>query len=113
VIGALAAPVRGLVKVVAALPAVVDAILVLPTLSRQLDEVRADTQVLHEIVLELQRVHADTSALPVIEAELVRLSGVAVPLQGAAVRFGRLADRWPQRRRSVLAGENGDGPVAP
>jgi hypothetical protein len=113
VIGALARPVRGLVKVVTALPAVVDAILVLPTLSRQLEDVRADTQALHEVVAELQRVRGDTSALPVIEAELVRLSGVALPLQGAAVRVGRLADRWPQRRRSALASGDGDDPVAP
>jgi hypothetical protein len=112
-IGALARPVRGLVKAVGALPAVIDAILVLPTLSRQLDEVRADTQALHEVVAELRRVRGDTAALPVIEAELARLSGVAVPLQGAAVRFGRLADRWPQRRRSALAGGDGDGPIAP
>ena len=112
-IGAIARPVRGLVKVVAALPAVVDAILVLPTLSRQLDEVRADTQALHEVVAELQRVRGDTAALPVIEAELVRVSGVAVPLQGAAMRVGRLADRWPQRRRSALADGDGDAPAAP
>jgi hypothetical protein len=113
VIGAIARPVRGLVRVVAALPAVVDAILVLPTLSRQLEEVRADTRALHAILAELQRVSGDTAALPVIEAELVRLSGVAVPLTGAAARFGRFADRLPQRRRSALAGADGDEPAAP
>lgn len=107
-IGALISPLRGAVRTVAALPSVVEAILVLPTLSRQLQEVRDDTKALHEILAELQRVSGDTAALPVIQAELLQLSGVAVPLQGAAARFGRFADRLPQRRRAAAAA-NGNG----
>jgi hypothetical protein len=98
------------VRTVAALPSVVEAILVLPTLSRQLEEVRADTATLHEILAELEGVRAHTSALPVIEAELAGLSGVTTPLQGAAARFGRFADRLPQRRRP--ASVNGNGSAA-
>lgn len=109
-IGALMSPLRGAVRTVAALPSVVEAILVLPTLSRQLQEVRDDTAALHDILAALQGVQADTSALPVIQAELEQLSGIAVPLQGAAARFGRFADRLPQRgRRAAAANGNGNG----
>lgn len=108
-IGAVLGPLRGAIRTVAALPSVVEAILVLPALLHQLEEVRADTAALHDILTELRGVHADTGALPVIEAELVRVSGVATPLQGAAMRVGRFADRLPQRRRSALADQNGNG----
>ena len=101
-------PLRGAVGVLAALPDVDEAILVLPTLSRQLDDVKADTARLHEILAELERVSADTSALPSIRAdtsvlasirdELAGISAVALPLQSAAARVGRFADRRDQRR---------------
>ena len=115
-------PLRGVVGVlsathrtVAAVPDVVDAILVLPTLSRQLEDVRVATATLPDILVELERVHRDTSALPTIESEIGRmittveqverntlaveqLAEVALPLTGAAVRVGRMADRLPQRR---------------
>jgi hypothetical protein len=113
-IGALMSPLRGAVRTVAALPSAVEAILVLPTLLRQLEEVRADTAALHEILVALQGVQNDTSALPVIQAELEQLSGIVVPLGGAAARFGRIADRLPQRRRAAAAANangNGNGAV--
>jgi hypothetical protein len=108
VIGFVMRPLRGVIRTVAALPAVVDAVLVLPTLSRQLDEVREQTSALPDILVELQRVRSDTISLPVINENLERverntlaveqLAEVALPLQGAAMRVGRFADRLPQRR---------------
>ena len=114
-IGFVMRPLRGLVRTVAALPSVVDAVLVLPTLSRQLDEVRVATSALPDILVELERVRSDTVALPAINENLERmcvtldrveqntlaveqLAEIALPLQGAAARVGRLADRLPQRR---------------
>ena len=121
-LGAVLRPLRGVAglvsatrRTVAAVPDVVDAILVLPTLSRQLDEVRIATATLPDILVELERVHRDTCALPAIETEIGRmnrtveqverntlaveqLAEVALPLTGAAVRVGRIADRLPQRR---------------
>jgi hypothetical protein len=115
VIGAVLRPVRGALRTVALLPRVVDAILVLPSLSRQLDEVTEHTAHLAAILAELERVRSDTIALPAINDNLERMCGtldrveantlaveqlaeIALPLQGAAVRVGRLADRLPQRR---------------
>jgi hypothetical protein len=114
-IGAVMRPLRGVAGVVASLPRVVEAILVLPHLSRQLDEVTEHTANLAAILAELEGVRSDTVALPVINANLERmcetlgrvedntlaveqLAEIALPLQGAAVRVGRLADRLPQRR---------------
>ena len=114
-LGAVLRPLRGAVDVIAALPAVVEAILVLPTVSRQLDDVRADTAHLRDILVELQRVHGDTAALPAINATLVtmaasinnverntlaveQLAEIALPLQGAALRIGRFTDKRSQRR---------------
>ncbi len=82
-IGAVLAPLRGVAATVAALPRVIEAILVLPHLSRQLDQVSEHTAHLAAILEELEHVRSDT---------------IALPLQGAAVRVGRLADRLPQRR---------------
>jgi hypothetical protein len=115
VIGFVMRPLRGVVRTVAALPAVVEAVLVLPAMSRQLEEVKAHTAVLPGILAELEGVRSDTVALPVINSNLERmcdslarveqntlaveqLAEIAVPLQGAAMRVGRLADRLPQRR---------------
>ena len=102
-------------RTVAAVPAVVEAILVLPVVARQLEEVRGNTAALPDILAELQRVQADTVALPVMTHELARMANgvqriedhtagveqlaeIALPLQGAAMRVGRFADRLPQRR---------------
>jgi len=117
-LGVVLRPLRGVVSVLTALPAVVDAVLVLPTLSRQLDEVREATSTLPAILVELQKVHGDTVCLKEIESELSRmnltveqverntlaveqLAEVALPLSGAAARVGRFADRLPQRRPPV------------
>jgi hypothetical protein len=115
VIGFVLRPLRGIAHTVAALPRVVDAVLVLPTLSRQLADVRDHTAVLPDILVELERVRSDTISLPAINANLEQMCGtldrveqntlaverlaeIALPLQGAAVRVGRFADRLPQRR---------------
>ena len=114
VVRVVTAPVRGAVSVVAALPRVVEAILVLPRVAEQLDRCAANTQVLPPMLAQIEAIRADTRSLAV-EAELrdmlamldkiekntlavEQLAEVVVPLQGAALRVGRFADRLPQRR---------------
>ena len=116
-LGFVMSPIKGVVQTVAALPQVVDAVLVLPELLRQLGRVGADTESLPSILAELRNVQGDTRALPQIQAELEamrvslaqveaqtadleRLVEVIVPLTGAAARVGRFADRMPKRRFS-------------
>lgn len=126
-LGFVMGPINGAVQVVAALPRVIDAVLVLPELSRQLGRVGADTESLPAILAELRAVQSDTRALPGIKAELEamreslaqvevqtadleRLVEVIVPLTGAAARVGRFADRLPQRRfANGNANGNGNG----
>jgi hypothetical protein len=110
----IAGVLRSTRRTIAAVPDLVDAILVLPTLSRQLEAVTFSTATLPEMLAEIQRVHGDTSNLPVIGEEIHRMSfavaqvetntlsvqqlaDVAVPLQRAAFRLGRFADRLPRR----------------
>ena len=126
-LGFVFAPLRGAVRAlrrtqqtVAIVPDALEAILVLPTLTRQLEEIRFSTASLPEMLEEIRRVHADTSTLPGMLEEISRmertvaqvegntlavqqLAEVALPLQGAALRMGRMADRIPQRR----SGRNG------
>ena len=114
-LGIVVAPVKGAARVIAALPRVVEAILVLPRLADQLDAVNRNTEVLPDVLAELRGVRADTASLPVVEQDLAamrlllgqieantdaveRLAEVALPLTGAAMRVGRFADRIPQRR---------------
>ena len=127
-LGFVLSPLRGAVRVlrrtgrtVAVVPDALEAILVLPTLAGQLEEIRFSTATLPEMLEELRRVQSDTSSLPVMAEEMARveqslaavqqnteavqhLAEVALPLQGAALRVGRMADRIPQRR-------NGRAPV--
>ena len=129
VLGAVTAPVRGAVGVVAALPRVVEAILVLPRVAEQLDHVCRNTNALPAMLEEIEAIRADTNSLPRVEAELramgltlaevekntlavEQLAETVVPLQGAAMRVGRFADRLPQRRFSNSNG-NGRGRLAP
>jgi hypothetical protein len=63
-------------RTVAAVPDVVEAILVLPHLARQLEEVRFSTATLPEMLEEIRRVQADTSTLPVMHDELERMGRV-------------------------------------
>jgi hypothetical protein len=119
---ALLRPFRPLVRVLhstrrtaAAVPDLVDAILVLPRLARQLEIVAFQTATLVEMHEELVRVRSNTAALPHLDTRLERvhevlchvdrntqavqqLADVVLPLQTAAVRVGRIADRLPQRR---------------
>ena len=104
-LGAVLRPLRRIARVfratrrtVAAVPDLVDAILVLPTISRQLEVVAFQTATLPEMYEEIARVRGDTSALVAMDARLAQLVEVAVPLQSTALRIGRVADRWPQRR---------------
>ena len=114
-LGWVTGPVKAAVGIVAVLPRMVEAILVLPTLAERLEEVNRNTGALPEMLDELRAVRADTASLPVVEQDLAamrmllgqieantdaveRLAEVAVPLQGAATRVGRFADRLPQRR---------------
>lgn len=102
-------------RTAAAVPDLVDAILVLPSLAQQLETVAFQTATLVEMHQELAQVRYNTAALPHVDAQLARvhevlcnvdvntrsvqqLTDVALPLHGAAVRLGRLADRLPQRR---------------
>lgn len=127
-LGFVTAPIKGAVRVVSLLPQVVEAILVLPTLSEQLDQVNRNTDALPAMLAELRAVRADTESLPKVETDLAamrmllsqieantlaveRLAEVALPLQGAAMRVGRFADRLPQRRvREAVANANGAPP---
>ena len=121
-VGAVTAPVRGAVGVVTALPRVVEAILVLPKVANQLDRICANTDALPAMLEEIEAIRADTRSLPQVEAELramgiqldkieqntlavEQLAETVVPLQGAAARVGRFADRLPQRRFA----RNGNG----
>jgi hypothetical protein len=114
-VGAVTAPVRGAVGVVTALPRVVEAILVLPRVAEQLDRICANTDALPAMLEEIEAIRVDTRSLPQVEAELramgiqldkigqntlavEQLAETVVPLQGAAARVGRFADRLPQRR---------------
>ena len=121
---ALTAPVRVVGRTLAAtgrtvarVPSVFDAILTLPSLSKQLEAINVQTAALLDVQAELAQVRADTAALPPILATLERvatllenvdanttaveqLAEVMVPLQGAAERVGRMSDRWPRRGRS-------------
>jgi hypothetical protein len=110
-------PLRRLVRIVRTVervPDIAEAILVLPTLSRQLDEIRFATATLPDMHAEIARVRGDTTALPHIDETLARmallldridtntaaveeLAQVMLPLRGAATRVGRFADRFPQR----------------
>ena len=106
-------------ETIAALPEVVQAVLVLPTLSEQLTLVQRNTEVLPEILERLDRVEHDTAVLPVMRgdtaaiaaempklvvleqslpavAEGVHLVDIARPLHGAA-RRSAVGDRLPQR----------------
>ena len=103
-LGALLVPVRHALRAVRAtrrtveaVPDLVEAILVLPTLSQQLERVAFATATLPEMHAEIARLRGDTAALPVMDARLAQLVEMAVPLQGAATRIGRFADRLPAR----------------
>ena len=112
-------------RTVERIPDVLDAILVLPELSRRLEAIAFSTATLPEMHAELRRVHGDTAVLPHIDETLLRmavlldrvdtntaavtdLAEIALPLRGAALRVGRAADRWPRRSLSASA-RTGDG----
>jgi hypothetical protein len=110
-----AANARTVRRSAARVPDVLDAILVLPTLARQLEAIEFSTATLPEMHAEIARVRGDTVALREIDRTLTEMAGqleridentarveqlaeVLVPLRGAALRVGRLSERWPQRR---------------
>ncbi|MEP8553314.1 hypothetical protein, partial [Enterobacter mori] len=77
-------------RTVERLPDVVEAILVLPELSRQLETIAFAAATLPEMHAEIARVRGDTARLREIDATLAE---VLIPLRGAAIRIGRLSDR--------------------
>ena len=95
-------------------PEALEAILTLPRLSGQLELIGFQTATLNDMYSEIARVRGDTSALPRIDETLAQmavlldrvdrntaaveqLAEIVMPLQGAALRMGRVADRWPAR----------------
>jgi hypothetical protein len=105
-------------ETIAAVPDVVKAVLVLPTLAEQLAQVCRNTDALPGMVVQLEQIERDTGVLPEMRDEFVvvrtttvhmrgdtqalgetleQLAQVAEPLEGAARRLGRLTDRLPQR----------------
>jgi hypothetical protein len=124
-LGVVTAPVRGVVGTITAVPRVVEAILVLPRVAAQLDRVCENTDALPLMLEEIEAIRADTRSLPQVEAELramglklgqieqntlavEQLAETVVPLQGAAARVGRFADRLPQRRFARNGNGNGN-----
>jgi hypothetical protein len=125
-LGALVRPLRRIARVlrttrstIASVPDVVEAILVLPTLSRQLDVIALSTSTLPEMNEEIVRLRGDVRSLGVMDERLSAMCGLlaqvqgntsaveqlvelATPLRGAAVRIGHLNDRFPQRRRPLV-----------
>ncbi len=106
-------------RTAAHLPEVVEAVLVLPRLGEHLELVSLQTATLVEMNTEIARLRGDTAALRSIDETLQRVSAqlehidantaqvehlaqVMLPLQGAALRVGRAADRWPTRRAAPL-----------
>lgn len=121
-------PLRGVAGVIRAVPDVIDAILVLPSVARQLEDVRTSTAALPDILEAIQVLKEDTVHLAAMDHEIARMANcvaevekntaaveqlaeIAVPLQGAAMRVGRFADRLPQRRFAREVSENGRQPV--
>ena len=113
--GLVAAPLRRVWRAVritgrtaARVPDVVEAILVLPSLSRQLAVIEFQTASLAEMHEELARVRGNTSTLPVIDERLEQVAAntayveqmhsVLLPLSGAMLRVGKISERWPARR---------------
>ncbi len=120
--GALAAPALRVARAwrltrqtAARVPEVADAVLILPRLSDQLERVAVQTASLLDMHAEIARVRGDTATLHAIQETLARMEGrldridvnttaveqlaeIALPLQGAALRVGRVADRFPARR---------------
>ncbi len=112
----LAGVLRTTHRVATAVPNLVDAILQLPTITRQLEVVAFQTATLAEMYEELAQIRSDAAALPRLEVQLTRvndvlcrvdlntqavqqLTEVALPLHGAALRLGRFADRFPTTPR--------------
>ena len=105
-------------RTIARVPDVLDAILILPRVSQQLEVIGFQTATLVDMHQEIARVRGDTAALPPMNETLERmavlldrvdantagveqLAQVMLPLQGAALRVGRAADRWPARQRRL------------
>ena len=110
--GLLVAPVRGAWR---SARRTAEAVLVLPRLDVQLERVVVQTATLLDMHAEIARLRGDTATLRSIDETLRRvavqleridgntahveqLAHVMLPLQGAAVRVGRAADRLPSRR---------------
>lgn len=94
-LGGLARALRTTRRTVAAVPDVFEAILVLPHMTRQLEEVRFSTATLPEMLEEIRRVHGDTSALPAMSDQMALM-------HEELERMGRVT-AWIPPRRAVRA----------
>ena len=85
-------------------PGALEAVRVLPAtlldMHAEIARVRGDTEALlridetlAQVAVLLDRVERNTAAVE-------QLAEIAVPLQGAALRVGRMAERWPASRRA-------------
>lgn len=109
---------RGARRSAALVPEALEAVLILPQLSQRLEVIAFQTATLADMHDEVARMRGDTAELPPINHTLERvatlldqveantaaveqLAGVMLPLEGAALRVGRMADRWPARRRHL------------
>jgi hypothetical protein len=84
------------------IPEALEAVVLLP---RQLELIAFHTATLQEMHAEIAAVRGDTERMALLlgrvdanTASVERLAEIAVPLEGAAARLGRLADRWPAPR---------------
>lgn len=103
--GALLVPARRLAgawsaarRTVALVPEAVEAILVLPRLSEQLEVVCFQTATLADMRAELARMGLALERVDANTQAVDQLAEVLLPLQGAALSVGRAADRWRLRR---------------
>jgi hypothetical protein len=67
--------------------------------------VRSDTVALPEINRNLEQLCTTLERVEENTLAVEQLAEIALPLQNAAVRVGRLADRLPQRRALRQSGE--------
>ena len=109
---------RGVRRSAELVPEALEAVLLLPRVASQLEVISLQTATMPEMHAEVARMRSNTAHLPQIDETLERvatllsrvedntaaveqLAEVMLPLEGAALRVGRMADRWPARRRHV------------
>jgi predicted nuclease with TOPRIM domain len=89
-------------RTVERVPDVFDAILILPQLGQQLELIQVHTARLEVIEFHTANLEEMREEIARLRGDTAALAEMALPLQGAALRVGRVADRWPARRRPLL-----------